>query len=120
MPRPPRSSAQRGSTMIEFLFIVITLLIVMFGGIEADRMMMVYTNLNDAAKAGARYAIVHGSTRTSGSVSAGDYSAVTSLVKGYVMGSTSTTWGLKSGMPTGTTTSGAGFRSLCGTNMTRG
>src|SRR5262245_58979858 len=58
----------------------------MFGGIEADRMLMVYTNLNDAAKAGARYAIVHGSTRTSGNVSAGDYSAVTALVKSYATG----------------------------------
>jgi Flp pilus assembly protein TadG len=53
----------RGSTLIEFAFIAVTLLLVMFFAIELDRMLFVYTCLSDAAKAGARYAITHGNNR---------------------------------------------------------
>ena len=62
--RPPASSCrvgQRGSSIIEFLVCSLLFLLVIFAGIEFDRMAFVYTNLQDAAKAGARYAITHGS-----------------------------------------------------------
>jgi len=85
MTRRPllRLSSRRGSSVIEFLVICLTLCVIMFGGIEADRMLMVYTNLNDAAKAGVRYAMVRGVDRSSGNVSSSNYSAVTTLVDNY-------------------------------------
>jgi Flp pilus assembly protein TadG len=77
-----RRSRQRGSTIIEFLFIALTLLVVIFGSIELDRMVFVYTCLADAAKAGARYAIVQGSDRSGVDVTAAT-NLVTARVKYY-------------------------------------
>ena len=59
-----RKSAQRGATIIEFALVTLLLMIVIFAGIEFDRMLLVYTSLADSARAGVRYAIVHGSDRT--------------------------------------------------------
>ena len=59
-----RSSARRGSTLIEFALVTFLLMTVIFAGIEFDRMVLVYTSLGNAARAGVRYAIVHGSKRT--------------------------------------------------------
>jgi len=81
-----RRSAERGSTIIEFAILAFTLLVVLFTGIELDRMAFVYTELADAAKAGVRYAIVRGSTRPSGSSSSTDSSPVSDMVKFYVTG----------------------------------
>jgi Flp pilus assembly protein TadG len=63
-----RRRYSRGSTMIEFAFLSVTLLVLMFFGIELDRMLFVYTCIADSAKAGARYAITHGSDRTGSGV----------------------------------------------------
>jgi Flp pilus assembly protein TadG len=59
-----RSSARRGSAIIEFALITFLLMIIIFAGIEFDRMVLVYTAVANSAKAGVRYAIVHGSHRT--------------------------------------------------------
>lgn len=67
----PRRSARRGQSTIEFLFVAFLLLLVIFAGIEFDRLLFVYTNLADAAKAGARYAIVHGGDNRTGSGASG-------------------------------------------------
>jgi Flp pilus assembly protein TadG len=61
-----------------------TLLVVLFTSIELDRMVFVYTNLADAAKAGVRYAIVRGSTRPSGASTPGDPSPVSNMVDYYI------------------------------------
>lgn len=53
-------SGCRGSIMIEFAFVLIPLMAIIFGGIEMDRMLLAYTSLGNAARAGVRYAIVHG------------------------------------------------------------
>jgi Flp pilus assembly protein TadG len=79
-----RRSARRGSTLIEFAILVFVLLLVMFTGIELDRMVFVYTNLADAAKAGVRYAIVRGSTRPSGASTQASPAPVVSIVKSYI------------------------------------
>ena len=50
--------------MVEFALISVLLIVVTLAGIELDRMVFVYTCLADAAKAGVRYAIVHGSDRS--------------------------------------------------------
>jgi Flp pilus assembly protein TadG len=79
-----RSSSRRGSTIIEFAILAFTLLVVLFTGIELIRMAFIYTNLADAAKAGVRYAIVRGSTRSSGASSSADPSPVVDMIKYYV------------------------------------
>lgn len=50
----------RGSTLIEFSLSALMLILVIFGVFELSRMLLVYTTVADAARAGARYAIVHG------------------------------------------------------------
>lgn len=82
-----RRSSRQGSTTIEFLFIALTLVVLMLAGIEMDRMLLVYTNLADAAKAGARYAVVRGADRTSGRAGPGaNPSNIVSLVQSYATG----------------------------------
>jgi Flp pilus assembly protein TadG len=56
--RLPRSE---GATLVEFSMVVFLFIIVLLGVVEMGRMVLVYTALNDAARAGVRYAIVHGS-----------------------------------------------------------
>jgi Flp pilus assembly protein TadG len=53
-----RNRRQRGGSMIEFALVAVALVLVMLGGIELDRMILVYTNLTDAVAAGVRYAVV--------------------------------------------------------------
>ena len=54
---------QRGSSMVEVTMVVALLLLVIFGVVEAGRVMVAYTTLSDAARAGTRYAMVHGANR---------------------------------------------------------
>jgi Flp pilus assembly protein TadG len=61
-----RLSASRGSAIIEFSISAFTLLIIAFATIELGRMLLVYTTVADSARAGVRYAIVHGKQRTAG------------------------------------------------------
>ena len=79
-------SARRGSSIVEFALLAFTLLVVLFTGIELDRMVFVYLNLADAAKAGTRYAIVRGNTRPSGASSPADSTPVSDIVKYYATG----------------------------------
>lgn len=59
---------QRGSTLVEVPFAILWVLLVIFGLTEAARLMLAYTTLAEAARAGTRYAIVHGSYRTGSGV----------------------------------------------------
>lgn len=52
--------ATRGAAMMEFCFVALLLCMVMFTVFEMDRMVLVMTALADSARAGVRYAIVHG------------------------------------------------------------
>lgn len=72
------AGGEEGATLLEFAFVAFTFIIMLLSIVEMGRMVMVYTALNDAARAGVRYAIVHGSDNTSSSVSAGTYSCGTS------------------------------------------
>jgi Flp pilus assembly protein TadG len=72
--------------MIEFVLMAVLLMLVIFAGIEFDRMVLVYTTLADSARAGVRYAIVHGEDRTAtGDAASGatDTSAVVTVVKNF-------------------------------------
>jgi Flp pilus assembly protein TadG len=53
----------RGSAMIEFSLVLMLMLTVVFGVIELGRLMLTYAILANAARTGARYAVVHGSNR---------------------------------------------------------
>lgn len=55
--RPERS---RGQAMVEFAAIVPVLFMLVLGILEAGRFIFYYELLNNAAREGARYAIVHG------------------------------------------------------------
>ncbi len=54
----------RGSSLIEFTLISFMFVILLLGIVEMGRMVLVYTTIANAARAGARYAIVHGGGRT--------------------------------------------------------
>jgi Flp pilus assembly protein TadG len=64
LPGTKRWGADRGSSLIEFSFIAFMFIIVLLGVVEMGRMVLVYTTLANAARAGARYAIVHGADQT--------------------------------------------------------
>lgn len=59
--RLPKKSRQgeRGSTLVEFAIGATVFLTVMFGVIEFGRALWVHNALSDAARRGARYAVVH-------------------------------------------------------------
>jgi Flp pilus assembly protein TadG len=77
MKRNDRKPSRRGATLVEFAFVLLTLLVLIFASIEFDRVILVYTSIADAAKAGVRYAIVHGSHNAASS------GQITSVVQGY-------------------------------------
>lgn len=52
--------------MVEFALVSILLVMVLLGVVEMGRMILVYTTMANAARAGSRYAIVHGVDRASG------------------------------------------------------
>ena len=64
MRKGTRLRNERGSTMLELPFALIWVFLVIFGLTESARLMLAYTTLADAARAGTRYATVHGSYRT--------------------------------------------------------
>src|SRR6185437_14587129 len=68
--RPLRTvGRQDGASLLEFSMVAFLFVIVLLAVAELGRMVLVYTALNDAARAGVRYAIVHGSDNTSSTVS---------------------------------------------------
>jgi len=59
-----RQARRRGSAIIEFSIVAVQLFLVLFAVLEFGRMVLVSTTVANSARAGARYAIVHGGTRT--------------------------------------------------------
>lgn len=55
-----RLADSRGQTLVEFAFVAFLLIMVTLSVIEFSRMVLVYTTVANAARAGSRYAIVHG------------------------------------------------------------
>lgn len=64
MKRHAHAPGLCGSTLLEFALVASALLVLIFATLEFDRMFLVYASLADSTRAGVRYAIVHGSTRT--------------------------------------------------------
>lgn len=55
----------RGSSLVEFSLVAFMLLMVIFGVVEIGRMVLIYTDVANAAREGTRYVSVHGSDSTS-------------------------------------------------------
>jgi Flp pilus assembly protein TadG len=74
---------RRGSTLVEFSISVFLLLMIMFGVIELQRMLFVYNTIADSARAGVRYAIVHGFYASPASGPANNDTNVINVVKTF-------------------------------------
>lgn len=72
-----------GSTLVEFGLTILILLIFIAGIIEMGRLVLAYTTVANSARAGARYAIVHGGDLTSGASGPGNDAAVKTVVKNF-------------------------------------
>jgi Flp pilus assembly protein TadG len=79
-----KSDRRKGSTLIEFAFVLLTLLAVIFGSIEMDRMFLAYNALTDSARAGVRYAVVHGKYADGTDCSAGTITNIKNVVTTFV------------------------------------
>jgi Flp pilus assembly protein TadG len=79
---PRRVAGERGQSLVEFGLVVLVLLMLLFGVVEVGRMVLVYTTVANAAKAGVRYAIVNGSD-SSAPCASGSTTACVTAVKNY-------------------------------------
>jgi len=59
-----RSARSRGQAMVEFALVAPIFFLLLFGIIEGGRFIFYYETLSNAAREGARYAIVHGANST--------------------------------------------------------
>ena len=90
-------AGRRGQTLVEFSVVAVLTVIMLLFVVEMGRMLLVYTTVANAARAGVRYAVVHGSTRTAGSTvdsAAGpgaDPTQVVTVVKNFASGGLLTT-----------------------------
>lgn len=55
-----------GQALVEFTIVSLMLCLLVFAVIEMGRMVLVYATVANAARVGARYATVHGSSRSAG------------------------------------------------------
>ena len=60
-------TGRAGQTLVEFAVVTVMLVVMLLFVVEMGRALLVYTTVANAARAGVRYAVVHGSTRTAGS-----------------------------------------------------
>lgn len=64
MTLPGRPAAPRsGAALIEFSTVATLLMLLLFSTIEFERLLLVYSSVAQSARAGARYAVVHGATQ---------------------------------------------------------
>lgn len=61
---PMHWKSEEGSNLMEFTLVSVMFIVVMLSIVEMGRMALVYTTMANAARAGARYAVVHGGERT--------------------------------------------------------
>ncbi len=71
-----------GQTLVEFALVGFMLIAVILSVVEVSRLMLVYTTVADAAREGARYAIVHGSDSSSPAAASDVIQAVRSFAGG--------------------------------------
>ena len=88
-----RLHAEDGNSTVEFGLIAVMFIIVLLGVVDMGRMVLVYTTLAESARAGTRYAIVHGGDRSgaqgsgpNGQSGTTDNSYVQAVVKDFASG----------------------------------
>lgn len=59
-----RDRGTRGQTLVEFALVSVLSVLMLLSIVEISRMALVFTTTANAAREGARYAIVHGATRS--------------------------------------------------------
>jgi hypothetical protein len=93
----PRHQNEHGQAMIEFSVVLLLMLTVIFGLLEVGNLALTWSALASAARAGARYAIVHGGARLGAGVdgSSGPGNNPPNVVS--VVTSVATTAGLSAG-----------------------
>jgi Flp pilus assembly protein TadG len=90
-------AGRSGQTLVEFSVVAVLTAIMLLFVVEMGRMLLVYTTVANAARAGVRYAIVHGSTRSAGSTvdnasgPGADPTQVVTVVKNFASGGLLTT-----------------------------
>ena len=57
-------TGSRGQALVEFSLVTFMTVVLFLTIVEISRMILVYTTVANAARAGVRYAVVHGSDRT--------------------------------------------------------
>jgi Flp pilus assembly protein TadG len=80
----------RGQSLVEFSLVALLSVMLLFGAFEMCRMVLVYTTIANAARAGERYAIVNGSDVTATPPT----TAIQNVVKGYLSTGTVNTSGV--------------------------
>ncbi len=60
-------TGRRGQGLVEFSLVAVMTVILLLFVVETGRMLLVYATVANAARAGVRYATVHGSSRATGS-----------------------------------------------------
>lgn len=79
-----RLACRRGSTLIEFAMVALLFCLLLMAFVEFGRMLLVYNSVANAAKAGVRYAIVHGDRGAGGcGAVTGNPADVEAAVKAY-------------------------------------
>lgn len=82
-PSTPRS---RGQALVEFAFVAPVFLLILFGIIDFGRYVYYVQILNNAAREGARYAIVHGSNSFQPTGPAPNDPQIEAVVRDYAVG----------------------------------
>jgi Flp pilus assembly protein TadG len=109
-----RVRGERGQSLVEFSFACLALVMLLFGVIEMSRMLLVYTSVANAAKAGARYAIVNGVDVNAGGPTTDDSNVVTT-VKNFASAGGLNTANLTVHVNYYTYTSAGGLSAACNT-----
>jgi Flp pilus assembly protein TadG len=78
-----RRLQERGSSLIEFAVSAVVLIMIILGIVEISRMVLISNAVANAARAGLRYAVVHGSFRTAPTGPADDPPSVVTVVKNF-------------------------------------
>jgi Flp pilus assembly protein TadG len=85
-------AGRAGQTLVEFSVVTVMTVIMLLFVVETGRMLLVYTTVANAARAGVRYAIVHGNSRSTGATvdsasgPGNDPTQVVTVVKNFASG----------------------------------
>lgn len=101
---------QRGTSTLEFTLAAIPLLLVIFAVVDFSRGVYEFNAINDMARSGARYAIVHGSKSATPAGPAANSTAVTTAARSKAVSLTAANAAVTSTWLDGTNTPGSRVR----------